>query len=69
MKNKVQFQKGYSLFEFMKDYGTEEQCRKALFQYRWPQGYICPECGGQSYCTLKAGGLSVQSLSSSTFPH
>ena len=54
MKNKVQFQKGYSLTEFMKDYGTEEQCRKALFQSRWPQGYVCPECGGKTYCTLKA---------------
>ncbi|MFZ2311428.1 MAG: IS1595 family transposase, partial [Methylobacter sp.] len=37
MKNKVQFQKGYSLSEFMKNYGTEDQCRKALFQWRWPQ--------------------------------
>jgi len=37
----------------MKDYGSEEQCRKALFKWKWPQGYICPECGGQSYCTLK----------------
>jgi len=27
MKNKVQFQKGYSFLEFMRDYGTEEQCR------------------------------------------
>jgi hypothetical protein len=33
MKNKVQFQKGYSLVEFMKDYGAEKQCREALFQY------------------------------------
>jgi hypothetical protein len=54
MKNQVQFQKGYSLIEFMKDYGTEEQCRKALFLWRWPQGYKCPECEGKSYCTLKA---------------
>lgn len=54
MKNQVQFQKGYSLIEFMKDYGTEDQCRKALFLWRWPQGYKCPECEGKSYCTLKA---------------
>jgi len=27
MKNKVQFQKGYSLIDFMNDYGTEEKCR------------------------------------------
>lgn len=25
-KNQVQYQKGYSLLELFKDYGTEEQC-------------------------------------------
>lgn len=53
MKNQVQFQKGYSLVEFMKDYGNEVQCREALFQWRWPKGYSCPDCGSLSYCTLK----------------
>ena len=28
-KSKVQFQKGYSLFDFFKDYGTEAQCENA----------------------------------------
>ncbi len=53
MKNKVQFQKGFSLGELLKSYGTEEQCRNALFKWRWPQGYVCPECGARSYCALK----------------
>jgi hypothetical protein len=53
MKNKIQFQKGVSLAEFIRDYGTEAQCREALFQWRWPQGYVCPHCGGNSYCVLK----------------
>lgn len=57
MKNKIQFQKGYSLIELMRDYGTEEQCRNALFQSRWPQGYVCPQCGGKSHCTLKTRAL------------
>ncbi|QFY88949.1 IS1595 family transposase [Magnetovirga frankeli] len=58
MKNRVQFQKGYSLAEFLRDYGTEEQCRQALFRWRWPEGYVCPECGGRKYCTLPSrGGL------------
>lgn len=57
MKNKIQFQKGVSLAEFFKDYGTEIQCREALFQWRWPQGYICPHCGGQHYCELKSRAL------------
>jgi len=53
MKNKVQFQQGYSLIDFMKDYGSEGQCRKTLFQWRWPEGFHCSECGCDKYCTLK----------------
>jgi transposase-like protein len=53
MKNKVQFQKGYSLIDFMNDYGTEEKCRNTLFQWRWPDGFLCSECGSNKYCTLK----------------
>ncbi len=30
-KNQVQYQKGYSLIELFKDYGTEAQCMSALF--------------------------------------
>ena len=40
-KNQVQFQKGYSVVEFIKDYGTEEQCSQALFKWRWPDGFRC----------------------------
>jgi len=57
MKNKVQFQKGYSFIDFMDDYGDEEKCRKALFQSHWPDGYVCRECGSSSYCTLKSRAL------------
>ena len=52
MKNKVQFQPGYSLIDFMKDYGTLEQCRKQLFLWRWPNGFHCSKCGCDKYCTL-----------------
>lgn len=41
-RNKVQFQKGISLNEFIKQYGTEEQCFDALFKWRWPDGFQCP---------------------------
>ena len=34
-----------SLLEWQKQYGTEEACIDALIQYRWPNGFICPECG------------------------
>jgi hypothetical protein len=53
-KNKVQFQKGYSLFEFMQDYGTEEQCEQALMAWRYPEGFVCSECGNKTYCRLKS---------------
>jgi hypothetical protein len=52
-KNQVQFQRGYSLFEFMSDYGTEEKCEQALFRWRFPNGYVCRECGNTTYCQLK----------------
>lgn len=39
-KNKVQFQAGYSLFEFIKEYGTEGQCHQALYKWRWPTGFV-----------------------------
>ena len=44
-RNKVQFQKGIGLSEFLAQYGTEAQCEQALFAWRWPQGFVCPECG------------------------
>lgn len=53
-KNKVQFQSGYSLPELFQDYGTEEQCSMALFKWKWPQGFVCPDCGANTFCTLKS---------------
>ena len=52
-KNSIQFQKGYSLTELFRDYGTEEQCEKALFDWRWPTGFCCPACQQSSYCVLE----------------
>lgn len=56
-KNKVQFQDGYSLSELFKYYGTEQQCRKALFTWRWPEGFRCPKCGCQSHCLVRSRQL------------
>ena len=54
-KNKVQFQRGTSLREFLALYGTETQCQKALIAWRWPRGFVCPECGETAYCVLGRG--------------
>lgn len=53
-KNQVPFQRGYRLPEFLREYGREEPCRAALFQGRWPQGFICPGCGSTGYGTLQS---------------
>ena len=51
-RNQVQFQKGISLSEFIQQYGTEEQCFNALYQWRWPEGFRCPHCGHDQSCQL-----------------
>ncbi|MBI3372373.1 MAG: IS1595 family transposase [Betaproteobacteria bacterium] len=56
-KNKVQFQRGMSLPEFMDRYGTKERCEQALFAWRWPGGFVCPECGHTGCCALKGRPL------------
>ena len=39
-QNRIQFQKGLSLPEFLRDYGTEDQCALAVEQMRWPEGFV-----------------------------
>jgi len=34
--------------DFLAAYGTDEQCRLALEKVRWPDGFVCPHCGGYS---------------------
>jgi transposase-like protein len=52
-KNPIQFQKGLGLLQFLEQYGTEEQCRNTLYNLRWPNGFVCPECGNTTGCQLK----------------
>ena len=51
-RNKVQFQKGLSLNEFLQEYGTEDQCFEALYALRWPNGFRCPHCDHDKCCEL-----------------
>jgi hypothetical protein len=44
--------KGLSEAEFREHFGTEEACRRALFEMRWPEGLTCPACGGRGFCEL-----------------
>lgn len=53
--NQVQFQPGISLPEFQRQFGTEQQCAKALEQARWPQGFRCPHCQHAHYYVMRRG--------------
>jgi transposase-like protein len=56
-RNRVQFQKGLSEPAFEQLYGTEEQCRAAVVASRWPNGFVCPACGGTRHSVVKTRGL------------
>ena len=53
--NRIQFQPGLSLPEFLAQFGTDEQCADALEASRWAQGFRCPDCGNADYYLLKVG--------------
>ena len=55
--NRVQFQAGLSMPEFLERYGTEDKCRAALQAARWPKGFVCPACGGAARTRFERGGL------------
>ena len=52
-KNGVQFQKGQSLPEFLKLYGTVPKCEQAVFAAHRPKGFRCPNCGYHMSCQLR----------------
>ncbi|MCU7899854.1 MAG: transposase [Candidatus Thiodiazotropha sp. (ex Lucinoma aequizonata)] len=45
------------LHDFFKTYGREDQCEKALFDWRWPRDFVCPECGHTHHCLLNTNQL------------
>jgi len=57
--NRIQFQPGLSMPEFLKDYGTETQCEQALEALRWPEGFRCPRCAGAAHYVVRDGVRKV----------
>jgi hypothetical protein len=55
--NKIQFQRGLSMAEFLSRYGTEDQCEQALMASRWPAGFACPRCDSGVHTTFRRDGL------------
>jgi hypothetical protein len=57
--NLIQFQAGMSLSELFEQFGTEEQCERALETARWPQGFVCPHCNGTTHSVTVVVNKSV----------
>ena len=57
--NRIQFQPGLSMPEFLKYYGTEGQCEHALEAMRWPSGFTCPRYGHAAHYVLRDGVRKV----------
>jgi ribosomal protein L37AE/L43A len=55
--NRVQFQAGLSMPEFLERYGTDALCEAALEAARWPRGFVCPNCGGAARTSFRRGRL------------
>jgi len=55
--NRVQFQPGLSMPEFLELYGTEDKCQRALEAARWPNGFACPRCAGPARTSFVRTGL------------
>jgi transposase-like protein len=41
--------------EFDAQFASEEACREYLFRLRWPDGFVCPRCGGPGGWLTKRG--------------
>ncbi len=53
--NRVQFQPGLSLNQFLNQYGSQEQCEAALEASRWPGGFTCPKCNNSRHSCYRRG--------------
>jgi predicted RNA-binding Zn-ribbon protein involved in translation (DUF1610 family) len=49
-----------SLIEFQSRFATEAACAQYLFERRWPQGFVCPACGGGRAWLLKTNAFTYE---------
>jgi transposase-like protein/ribosomal protein L37AE/L43A len=45
----------HTLLDFEARFGTDKACRLYLNRLRWPDGFICPRCGGQEAWMMSRG--------------
>ena len=51
-----------SLTQFQKDFTNDESCAAFLIARRWPDGFICPDCGGGRAVLLKSRAHTYECL-------
>ena len=56
--NRIQFQPGLSLNQFLDLYASQEQCASALEVSRWPEGFTCPDATAPVIVTTGAADRS-----------
>ena len=44
-----------TLLELEKRFSTDKECRAYLFALRWPDGFVCPRCGGRQAWPMRRG--------------
>jgi len=44
-----------TLMELERRFRTDEACRAYLFALRWPEGFVCPSCGGRDAWPMRRG--------------
>jgi ISXO2-like transposase domain/Transposase zinc-ribbon domain len=52
-----------TLPQFQKQFSTEEACLDAIFDARWPRGFVCPKCGHDDGVRLKTRIRTVECCS------
>lgn len=57
--NKVQFQAGMSLGQFLHRYGDEAKCEDAVEKQRWPKGYARAGCGHHGHYVARHGRVKT----------
>lgn len=48
-----------NLYQFQKQFTTNEKCEEYLFKLKWPDGYVCKKCGCKHYFTTKTRNLNL----------
>jgi transposase-like protein len=57
--NRIQFQPGLSLADFLKDFGTDAQCEAFVEKSRWPHGFVCPDCATTRAVQFRRGRSKI----------